>query len=106
MNQSFQRFEGVADHYARFRPAYPDGLLNHLRNAIVDAPSPKIGIVADVGSGTGIFAGQLAAALPPETQIVGVEPASAMRARAGDASGQTAPKPNLRFVEGTAEHLP
>lgn len=103
MNQSFERFQGVAGRYARFRPRYPASLLHALRDAIGGEASASSGIVVDVGCGTGIFTRQLASVLPRELQLVGVEPASEMRAQAQDGSQGI---PNLRFVEGTAERLP
>jgi ubiquinone/menaquinone biosynthesis C-methylase UbiE len=103
MNQSFERFQGVADRYALYRPHYPAGLLHGLRDAILGDSAPRSGIVIDVGCGTGIFTRQLAAVLRPDIQIVGVEPAAAMRAKAAE---DTQGVSRLRYVEGTAEHLP
>lgn len=44
MSQMFKRFDGNADCYARFRPAYPDGLVEALCRAILTEPSPGEGI--------------------------------------------------------------
>lgn len=42
-------FNGKADNYARFRPSYPDAVIDFLYN------NAKCEHVADVGAGTGIF---------------------------------------------------
>ncbi len=57
-NPAFERFEGTADRYAQFRPAYPSSLPAALRAKIVRQPppvSPDGGVALDVGTGTGVF---------------------------------------------------
>lgn len=58
--------------------------------------------IFDVGSGTGIFTRQIAALLPSDAPIVGVETAAAMRAEAA----ATTHMPNILWRDGAAEALP
>lgn len=88
-------YDGLAAHYNRGRPGYPEQALA----GICAAPGD---IVVDVGAGTGIFTRQLAAAVKG-ADVVGVEPSADMRREAAEASsGMT----NLSFVPGSAESLP
>lgn len=104
---AFERFEGTADRYAQFRPAYPPSLLAALRAKIVREPPtvPAEGLdrLFDVGAGTGIFTRQLRSHLPSSIEVIGVEPGRDMRTTAIAASPDIA---GLRYVEGTAEALP
>jgi SAM-dependent methyltransferase len=60
-------------------------------------------MVVDVGTGTGIFARQLKAALPDTITIIGIEPSPSMRAQA---VAETADDTGLEFRDGVAERLP
>jgi SAM-dependent methyltransferase len=95
------RFQGHADHYARFRPDYPERLLRSLARSIRHEPPPPGGLVVDVGSGTGIFTRQLRAVLPAGTPMLGIEPASDMRLKAGSDVME-----GIAYRDGTAEELP
>ena len=92
MRDSIERFSDRADHYAKFRPGYPDVMLRFLRN-IVAPPA----IVADIGSGTGILTRQL---LDGGYELFAVEPNDRMRAEAERALSD---HPCFRSVPGTAE---
>jgi SAM-dependent methyltransferase len=63
-----QRFAGAASGYARFRPSYPDALVDRVLAESGARPGDR---VADVGCGTGIFTRLLAAR---GLDAVGVDP--------------------------------
>ena len=89
-----RRFSNRVADYVRYRPSYPPELLAWLRETIGFSPAWR---VADIGSGTGIFARLL---LDHGNIVYGVEPNQAMRAAAEEAlAGQE------RFVSvaGNAE---
>lgn len=96
-------FDGLADHYERFRPDYPEPIvrswLAHLDQGRT-AGGPRR--VADVGCGTGISTRALARAMDAGDLLAGVEPGSDMRARFR-AHPRSA---GLRLVAGGAERLP
>jgi len=97
------RFQGSADRYAASRPGYPERLLKALSEAILQEPPQAGGVVADVGSGTGIFTRQLRAMLPAATPVVGIEPASDMRLKAAAMSALTH---GIAYTDGLAQQLP
>jgi SAM-dependent methyltransferase len=73
MKDPIERFSDRVDSYVRYRPAYPDALVDRLIAACrLDGGS----VVADIGSGTGIFTRQL---LDRHLRVVGVEPNRQMR---------------------------
>jgi SAM-dependent methyltransferase len=88
------RFSDRVEDYVRHRPSYPAALIDSLREHAGLGPSS---VVADVGSGTGIFAQLL---LPHCARVFGVEPNAAMRA-AGERL--LAGWPNFARIAGTAE---
>jgi SAM-dependent methyltransferase len=98
-----ERFQWQADRYARSRPDYPAQLLTSLSQLILSEPSGTDRLVADVGSGTGIFTRQLRALLPVVIPIVGIEPASDMRLTA---EAMSAGIPGISYVDGLAQRLP
>jgi SAM-dependent methyltransferase len=100
---SGDRFQGWSDQYASFRPTYPAPLMKALADLIVEGPPPTDGVVADVGSGTGIFTRQLRASLPDTIPIFGIEPVSDMRLNAKMRSPSTT---GITYLAGTAEKLP
>lgn len=76
MPNSTTRFSNRVENYIKYRPGYPPKVLETLTdNCGLNATS----IVADIGSGTGIFTKVL---LPQVQQVFAVEPNDAMRAAA------------------------
>ncbi|MCP4247557.1 MAG: class I SAM-dependent methyltransferase [bacterium] len=94
-----QAFDHCADDYARYRPRYPDGLFA----VLADLLGPEGGPVADVGAGTGIFAGQLAGR---GWRVIAIEPSAAMlrhvRSGGGGAANLGAVRPLCATAEATA----
>lgn len=76
-----------------------------LATADIDSLSIRIDreCVVDVGCGTGDALVQLAARLPPSTKLIGIEPASGMRAIA---ARRTSHLPNVSIRDGRFEALP
>lgn len=68
------RFSNRVENYQKFRPAYPPELIEFLRGEL---GLNRNSIVADIGSGTGIFAKML---LDANCTVFGVEPNREMRA--------------------------
>jgi ubiquinone/menaquinone biosynthesis C-methylase UbiE len=93
MKSSTERFSDRVESYARYRPRYPDALLNYLAGKI----SPPA-TVADIGSGTGILSDQL---LQFGYQVVAVEPNKPMREAA---ERRLSGRDGFRSVDGTAEN--
>jgi len=89
-----ERFSSRADHYARYRPAYPQAAIDLLGERC--GLSPRV-VVADIGSGTGILTEQL---LARGAQVIGVEPNDGMRAFAEARLGANA---RFRSVNASAE---
>jgi SAM-dependent methyltransferase len=92
MQDPTERFSDRAETYAKYRPSYPDEMLQFLQTLV--APPAA---VADVGSGTGILTQHL---LKSGYDVWAVEPNEAMRTAAERIlSG----RPGFRSVRGTAE---
>jgi ubiquinone/menaquinone biosynthesis C-methylase UbiE len=89
-----QRFSNRVDNYVRYRPTYPRGVLDILRDETGLTPSS---IVADVGSGTGISAELF---LQNGNTVYAVEPNEPMRRAASDRLGND---PRFHCIAGTAE---
>lgn len=68
-----ERFTGKVDNYAKYRPTYPDGVIDFL---IEQTGLQKDWNIADIGSGTGIFSALL---LNRGYKVWCVEPNRAMR---------------------------
>lgn len=75
------RFDGKGEIYAKARPKYAAGLLYHLKNTL---NIPEESVFADIGSGTGIFTGQL---LGCGYKVFAVEPNADMRKKAEEKLG-------------------
>jgi SAM-dependent methyltransferase len=88
------RFSATVDAYERYRPSYPEALVDWLVALAGVTPGAR---VVDLGAGTGIFSRLLAAR---GFEVVGVEPNDAMRDRA-EARGATGPG-SVRYVRGEA----
>lgn len=70
------RFDGKGEIYAKARPKYAAGLFDYLKNTL---HIPAGSVFADIGSGTGIFTGQL---LDCGYRVFAVEPNGDMRKKA------------------------
>lgn len=89
-----RRFDDRVEAYTRHRPDYPRALLDHLAERAGLAPGA---VVADVGSGTGIFSRML---LERGCRVFAVEPNREMREAA---ERELAGRPGWNSVDGTAE---
>lgn len=89
------RFDGKGLVYSKSRPSYPESLLDYLREHNIIS---KESIVADIGSGTGIFSLQLQ---PYVKQVFAVEPNESMRE---NAENQFKNYSNLISVGASAEN--
>ncbi|WP_150238762.1 class I SAM-dependent methyltransferase [Nocardiopsis quinghaiensis] len=101
MNDRTQAFDRLSDDYRRFRPGYPDSVLDRLRAHVLDGVRdswPDPWLLLDVGSGTGISTRALRRVLGPGPRVVGVEPGHAMRDAADDG--------DVEYVDGRAEEVP
>jgi ubiquinone/menaquinone biosynthesis C-methylase UbiE len=88
------RFTDRVSDYVRFRPGYPDALLETLEAGVSLSPGY---VVADIGAGTGISTSFL---LRAGWTVIAVEPNDAMRAAADELlAGQA----HVRSVRGSAE---
>lgn len=88
-------FSNKADNYKRYRPPYSDEAINFLfDNSILDPTDT----VADIGSGTGLFASQIIGRVQ---SIYGVEPNEQMR---NEAQNAFINEPKYIPVNGTAEN--
>ena len=76
------RFDGKGEIYAKARPKYAAGLLYHLKNTL---NIPEGSVFADIGSGTGIFTGQL---LGCGYKVFAVEPNADMRKKPKKSLGE------------------
>lgn len=88
------RFNDRVENYAAYRPGYPAGIVDFLRDELSLTPAAT---VADVGAGTGLLSELL---LRNGNVVIGVEPNDAMRAVA---ESRLKSYPNFRSVKGTAE---
>lgn len=89
-----QRFSSRVEDYVRFRPGYPDALIDALCERCALTPGAP---VAELGSGTGIFTRQL---LERGLVVFAVEPNDAMRAAA---EKMLAAHPGFTSVRASAE---
>lgn len=93
-SNSTQRFSDRVDAYVKYRPGYPDGLVDLLRRAIGLRDES---VIADVGSGTGISSELF---LRHGITVYAVEPNDAMR---GAAERMLEGNPRFHSLNGTAE---
>lgn len=89
-----EKFSGKAKLYEKYRPVYPEALMEYL---YCEVGLNKSSTIADVGAGTGLFTGQL---LEKGSKVFGVEPNKDMRA---SAKSYLKKFDNFIPVDGTAE---
>jgi SAM-dependent methyltransferase len=89
-----QRFSTRVENYIRFRPSYPQAVIDALK---VEAGLKPKTIIADVGSGTGISAELF---LKKGWRVFGIEPNRAMREAA---ERLLVDYPNFHSVNGSAQ---
>lgn len=95
MNDASTRFSSRVEAYVRYRPGYPAELVPELlAKTGLDAGA----VVADIGSGTGIFSECL---LAQGLAVYAVEPNAPMRAAAEQKLGQ---HPRFHSVDASAQH--
>ncbi|MEH7501974.1 class I SAM-dependent methyltransferase [Neobacillus drentensis] len=90
--ESTEKFTDKAEVYAKYRPGYPDEYLVYLLAA---NKLNENSIIADIGSGTGIFSRQL---LERNLTVIGIEPNDDMREQA-----EQSLKQSVRFISVKAE---
>ncbi len=88
------RFSNTVEHYAKYRPTYPAAVIELLKK---EGQLKAGAVVADIGSGTGIFAKLL---LAHQYNVLGIEPNAQMREKAEQ---QLADYANFMSVNATAE---
>lgn len=89
---SKERFSSRVDSYVKYRPSYPQELVDYLYETVeID------GEIADIGAGTGIFSKLL---LNRGSCVTAVEPNQAMRKAAESELGG---KPGFHMISGSAE---
>ena len=89
-----KRFSDRVDDYVRYRPGYPPEVIEFLR---LRMGLGEASVVADIGSGTGIFTRML---LETGARVVAVEPNDAMRSAA---EAELSACRNFTSVKGSAE---
>jgi SAM-dependent methyltransferase len=94
MRDATKRFSSRVDNYIKYRPSYPQALIDLLA---AECGLSSDSTIADIGSGTGILAELL---LQRGYEVIGVEPNDEMRS-AGDRLLQGYPR--FTSVAGTAE---
>ena len=92
-----ERFSNRVDAYAKYRPTYPQALVDSIVRKLPSSSSLLFSI-ADVGSGTGIFSRLL---LKNGFTVYAVEPNAPMRERAEE---MLASLPGFHSVDGDATH--
>jgi len=95
MVSSVERFSDRVANYVKYRPSYPREVLELFRDEMGLTPDS---VIADVGSGTGIFARLF---LENGNIVCGVEPNGPMRAAAEEFLAAYA---RFRSIDGTAEN--
>ncbi|MNH95749.1 hypothetical protein D3C73_483990 [compost metagenome] len=91
---STKRFTERVDNYVKYRPSYPQALIDFL---FTELGFTEQSVIADVGSGTGIFTKLL---LEQGSHVIAIEPNSGMRTAAEE---QLQAFEGFVSVEGTAE---
>lgn len=90
-----KKFDSKGSVYAKGRPAYPEKMFEYLLDEKMISPHA---VIADVGSGTGIFTAQIA---PLVSQVFAIEPNADMREKAELRFGEFS---NITSINGSAEN--
>src|SRR6266436_5061333 len=94
MNDPTERFSNRVEHYIKYRPGYPDAVIDLLTE---ECGLTQQSIIADVGSGTGILSELF---LKNGNRVFGVEPNAPMR---GAGEKLLEGYANFTSIEGSAE---
>lgn len=94
MSDTVERFSNRVENYVKYRPSYPNEILEVFRSEMNLQPDSTF---ADVGSGTGISAKIF---LTNGNPVYGVEPNAAMRAAAEEFLRDF---PKFKSIDGTSE---
>lgn len=98
MIKNEERFTGKADIYKKFRSSYPQELISYLYSEIGFC---KASVIADIGSGTGIFSRLL---LEQGSHVCCVEPNDDMRRIAENDLGNICGFENFTSIKAPAEN--
>jgi SAM-dependent methyltransferase len=90
-----ERFSNRVENYVKYRPGYPDEILQLFRD---EMNLTKASVIADIGSGTGLSAKLF---LENGNKVYGVEPNDAMRKAAESFLTDLR---NFKSIEGSAEN--
>ncbi len=93
--KSTERFSDKVENYIKYRPGYPDELIDFLKRDIALTGTETI---ADIGSGTGKLSELL---LKSGFDVIGVEPNEPMRLACEQLIGDDS---NFQSIDGTAEN--
>jgi SAM-dependent methyltransferase len=94
MTHPHERFSGTVDAYIKYRPSYPEVMVDWI---VDQARLVRGDVVVDVGCGTGIAARLFAGR---GLRVIGVDPNSTMLAEGRNGGG------NVEYLVGAAEELP
>ncbi len=94
-----ERFTGLGETYARYRPGYPAAAIDHLLHTFGLGPGA---VLVDVGCGTGISSRLLA---ERGIHVIGIEPNDDMRRQAEVSPLATGPQPSYRAGRAEATGL-
>jgi len=95
MTDPTQRFSNRVENYVKYRPGYPQEILNVFRG---EMGLTQASVIADIGSGTGISAKLF---LENGNRVFGVEPNEPMRRAAEEFLKDL---PDFNSINGTAAH--
>ena len=81
MHNSTRRFSNRVEDYVKYRPGYPAGIIDFLKNKYALTPDK---VIADIGAGTGISSALFLDAGYP---VIAIEPNKEMREKAVELLG-------------------
>lgn len=96
MSNHVNRFTTRVENYVKYRPGYPTEILNVLKS---NCGLTELSLIADVGSGTGIFSELF---LRNGNKVFGIEPNAPMRVAGEQLLGSY---PGFYSIEGAAEDI-